>query len=477
MFKVGDKVRIRGVEGVHTVEANHSHILPLRAGGETFTVYGKCYDDDAIAVELVEEAFEFKIGDKVKVRRSDVVRTLIENPDVEDRIKYPLYVQGGSSYTHKGEYLHGSGLCHLTLVERPAFVFEIGDKVAFKGWESMEHFILHPNDLDDEEDYPFKAISSNGKSPSFAVTSDGRISTSNPLVAIVLIERPEKLSFEQRLNKFSGILKDGTFKEGLAEGFKESLKEQQTVEPEEFFIIDDPRKDGGVSPEKLEEQAREIFEEWLPKRIKEITSNAKDSMEEQYGVIEGLESEKNKSEPTEAQLEAFTKGVEHAERLARYVKGGHFHGSSEEFIIPKKTKAALPVRCQVVEGGKLPTYAHDGDAGMDLYVRAYERADDEHIKYYLGIKLDLDEGYAAFIFPRSSVYKSEQILSNCVGVVDSGYKGEISAVFKKHTSTQFMVGDRACQMVIMPVPKVRLVEVEELRDSVRGSNGYGSTGK
>ena len=201
-----------------------------------------------------------------------------------------------------------------------------------------------------------------------------------------------------------------------------------------FTRFGEYRKDSG-------EVHLSLVKESQPKRV-EVTS-----------VLHPLDL----TEVSESQLETFTKGSE----------------SSVEQLMEDLT--TLPIRCQVVEGGKLPTYAHDGDAGMDLYVREVEALENNLYKYQLGIKLDLEEGYAAFIYPRSSAYKTAHLMTNCVGVIDSGYKGEISAVMA--CRTPYEVGDRACQMVIMPVPKVKLIEVKELRDSSRGSNGYGSTGK
>lgn len=70
-------------------------------------------------------------------------------------------------------------------------------------------------------------------------------------------------------------------------------------------------------------------------------------------------------------------------------------------------------------------------------------------------------------------------LSNAVGVIDSGYRGEVMAVFDVIDENFYVyeVGERFAQMVIVPIPQVEIEEVEELSESVRGKNGYGSTGK
>lgn len=135
------------------------------------------------------------------------------------------------------------------------------------------------------------------------------------------------------------------------------------------------------------------------------------------------------------------------------------------------------------EDSQLPTYAHSSDAGMDLYVHHYECDPESNIvTYHTGIGLEIPEGYVGLVFARSSIYKTGQIVSNGVGVVDCGYTGEIllktylvdnnvnkPIVFKK--------GERCGQMIIMPYPKIELELVDELSKSERGDNGHGSTGK
>jgi dUTP pyrophosphatase len=70
------------------------------------------------------------------------------------------------------------------------------------------------------------------------------------------------------------------------------------------------------------------------------------------------------------------------------------------------------------------------------------------------------------------------LLSNCVGVIDSDYRGEITAVFiGVDNELCYNVGDRICQLVIMPYPEIEFVEADELSETERGAGGYGSTGK
>lgn len=128
----------------------------------------------------------------------------------------------------------------------------------------------------------------------------------------------------------------------------------------------------------------------------------------------------------------------------------------------------------------IPSYAKEGDAGMDLTISSVIENTSFSVSYGFGISLEIPEGFVGYIFPRSSVRKQDLILSNCVGVIDSGYRGELQATFKKTEgldSIKYNVGDRGAQIIIMPVPYVEFVEVEELSTTERGSGGFGSSGK
>lgn len=127
---------------------------------------------------------------------------------------------------------------------------------------------------------------------------------------------------------------------------------------------------------------------------------------------------------------------------------------------------------------KIPKYAKEGDAGMDLTVTEVEYLDSEHIKLHFGLAFEIPSGYVGYIFPRSSCYKQRQILSNSVGVLDSGYRGEVSAVMiGNNKDYMYKKGDRAAQIIIMPIPHIEFEEVETLSETERGTGGYGSSGK
>jgi len=132
------------------------------------------------------------------------------------------------------------------------------------------------------------------------------------------------------------------------------------------------------------------------------------------------------------------------------------------------------------ENAVIPSYSKDGDAGMDLTITREIENTSFSVSYGFGIAMEITKGYVGLVFPRSSVRNQDLILSNCVGVIDSGYRGEIQATFKKTNgldSIKYNVGDRGAQIMIVPYPQVKMNEVTELSNSERGEGGFGSTGK
>jgi dUTP pyrophosphatase len=128
----------------------------------------------------------------------------------------------------------------------------------------------------------------------------------------------------------------------------------------------------------------------------------------------------------------------------------------------------------------IPSYSKVGDAGMDLTITKEIENTSFSVSYGFGIAMEIPKGYVGLVFPRSSVRNQDLILSNCVGVIDSGYRGEIQATFKKTNgldSLKYNVGERGAQIIILPYPQVYMTEVPELSDSERGEGGFGSTGK
>lgn len=129
----------------------------------------------------------------------------------------------------------------------------------------------------------------------------------------------------------------------------------------------------------------------------------------------------------------------------------------------------------------LPSYAMGGDAGMDLTALENGNESKGYLEYRTGISMEIPQGYVGLIFPRSSISTRNLVLSNSVGVIDSGYRGEITFRFyrgKEQFSATYMAGDRIGQILIIPYPQVTLIETtSDLSTSQRGTQGYGSSGK
>ena len=168
---------------------------------------------------------------------------------------------------------------------------------------------------------------------------------------------------------------------------------------------------------------------------------------------------------------------------------------------------------KLCESAVIPTYAKPGDAGMDLV--ATSRIFDKYgnVEYGTGLAMAIPEGYVGLIFARSSIFKQDLSLSNAVGVIDSGYRGEVKFKFKptlsymdfgttedihgigKESNTFdyvgiagdiqkdsieasiYEVGDRVGQIIILPYPHIDFEEVDNLSNTERGTGGYDSTGK
>ena len=124
-----------------------------------------------------------------------------------------------------------------------------------------------------------------------------------------------------------------------------------------------------------------------------------------------------------------------------------------------------------------PYQGTPGSAGFDLTAVSKKQVDGYHTEFGTGLAVEIPEGHVGLIFPRSSCYKSGMLLSNCVGVIDSDYRGEIKAVFLgTHIEKSYQVGDRIFQMIVLPIPSVEYEKAEELTETDRGEGGYGSTG-
>lgn len=162
----------------------------------------------------------------------------------------------------------------------------------------------------------------------------------------------------------------------------------------------------------------------------------------------------------------------------------------------KKASTAMEVKVKKLHPkAVIPTYAKHGDAGLDLTAISAHVDDYGNITYGTGLAFEIPEGYVGLLFPRSSISKQGLTMCNSVGVLDSGYRGEVMFKFKpligefnklsiKHKYSVFAertnfynVGERIGQLIIMPYPKINLVEASELSNTERNDGGFGSSGK
>lgn len=131
------------------------------------------------------------------------------------------------------------------------------------------------------------------------------------------------------------------------------------------------------------------------------------------------------------------------------------------------------------EKAVIPSKAHASDAGFDLVATGREDFP-TFIEYGTSLAFSIPEGHVGLLFPRSSISKTDLTLANSVGVIDAGYLGEVKLRFKRPRQSagpKYNVGDRIGQLIIMPIPTVNFLEVDELGSSERGDGGWGSTGE
>jgi dUTP pyrophosphatase len=150
-----------------------------------------------------------------------------------------------------------------------------------------------------------------------------------------------------------------------------------------------------------------------------------------------------------------------------------------------RTQKVSPIKVKIKklnENAVIPTYSKDGDAGMDLTITSIISETTTDVSYGFGVAMEIPIGFVGLFFPRSSVRKYDLSLTNAVGVIDSGYRGELQATFKKtnwlkgDNSEKYKIGDRGAQIIIIPYPQIQFIESDELSNSDRGTGGFGSTG-
>ena len=151
-----------------------------------------------------------------------------------------------------------------------------------------------------------------------------------------------------------------------------------------------------------------------------------------------------------------------------------------------KMQTTLNVKTKILDPS-IPTpalqYAKDGDAGIDLTATSKSYENDGNVVYGTNRAFEIPEGYVGLLFPRSSNSKKDLLLSNSVGILDSGYRGEVMFKYKSTIwdgsygyGNSYQIEDRVGQLIILPYPKIQFEEVSELSETERGTGGYGSTG-
>lgn len=131
---------------------------------------------------------------------------------------------------------------------------------------------------------------------------------------------------------------------------------------------------------------------------------------------------------------------------------------------------------------KIPTKAHASDAGFDLYCTGFDYPPSIDTMLFIEAKtdiaLEIPDGYVGLIFPRSSISNTRHMLRNSVGVIDSGYRGEIKLRFTiDDADTKYKTGDKIGQIVFVQLPEINLIDSDSLSEADRDTGGFGSTGK
>lgn len=148
-------------------------------------------------------------------------------------------------------------------------------------------------------------------------------------------------------------------------------------------------------------------------------------------------------------------------------------------MIGRKMKVELTDAGKAVYSGNPLGYAHEGDAGIDLrIVEPVEIWPEETKAVGTGVRMEIPDGCVGLVFPRSGLStKRGIVLANCVGVIDSGYRGEVMATLRNQSldAVSLEAGERVCQLVVMPFCPVSIVQAE-LSETERGHDGFGSTG-
>lgn len=208
-------------------------------------------------------------------------------------------------------------------------------------------------------------------------------------------------------------------------------------------------------------------------------------------IIKNMEDQGLTKEEARAAIEALT------ETLKEMIYGDNVYTGNKKILVDtvadkfftifnaaveKYHSYAIELPMTVDSGTKVPTYAHETDAAADLYAMETTVVEGNTLgnKIRTGVKIQLPEGWLAFILPRSSIgAKTPLRLSNSVGLIDSGYRGELGVLYDNISDTPYTInaGDRIAQLLVMPSYRFQAKVVDILADSDRGEGGFGASGK
>lgn len=162
----------------------------------------------------------------------------------------------------------------------------------------------------------------------------------------------------------------------------------------------------------------------------------------------------------------------------------HTNQRSKNMIEIKKANTAITINVQILTTTAIvPTKSHKGDAGYDLYADIdYPVTIEPHTTEMIstGIAVQIPEGYFGGIFARSGLASKQSLRpANCVGVIDSPYRGECVVALHNDADIPRTINpcDRIAQLIVMPYLDFEFNEVSELSDTDRGEGGFGSTGR
>jgi dUTP pyrophosphatase len=138
----------------------------------------------------------------------------------------------------------------------------------------------------------------------------------------------------------------------------------------------------------------------------------------------------------------------------------------------------MKIKVILDEGAKMPTRAHNTDAGLDIYARETQIISArDSAKFDTGVHIEIPAGYVGFLKSKSGLNVKHSITSE--GVIDAGYMGAIVAKLYNNSGYDYKVnaGDKITQLVLLPIITPELEEVETFSETERGANGFGSSGK